>query len=88
MHHPDRYVAPAFLGGELEHAAVRLDALLGVGDHKSHGELDAHLGKLVQGASWQDDFISSIEFRLAVADRGRTVDAVAADEHIGLIGVA
>ena len=88
MHHPDRYVAPAFLGGELEHAAVRLDALLGVGAHECHGVLDAHLGKLFQGAIWQDDFISSIEFRLSVTERGRAVDAVAADEHIGLTGVA
>ena len=88
VHHPDRYVAHAFLGRELEHAAVRLDALLGVRDHECHGVLDAHLGKLVQGAIWQDDFISSIELRLAVADRDRTVDEVAAYKHIGLIGVA
>ena len=88
MHHPDRYVAHTLLGRELEHAAVRLDALLGVGDHECHGVLNAHLGKLVQGAIWQDDFISSIELRLAVADRDRTVDEVAAYKHIGLIGVA
>ena len=31
-------------------------------------------------------FVSSIEFGLA--DEGRTVDAVAAEEHVGWIGVA
>ena len=55
VHHPDRYVAHAFLGGELEHTAVSLDAHLRVGDHECHGVLDAQPGKLVQGARWQDD---------------------------------
>lgn len=31
-------------------------------------------------------FVSSIEFGLA--DKGRTVDAVAAEEHVGWVGVA
>ena len=55
MHHPDRYVAHALLSGELEHATVRLDAHLGVGDHECHGVLDAQPGELVQGARWQND---------------------------------
>ena len=55
VHHPDWDVAHALLSGELEHAAVRLDAHLGVGDHECHGVLDAQPGELVQGARWQND---------------------------------
>ena len=88
VHHPDWCVAHALLGRELEHAAVRPERQLGVlvvGDHECHGVLDAHLGKLLQGARRQDDFVSPIKFGLA--DKFRTVDGKHVHVHGFWIGI-
>ena len=49
VHHPDRNVAHALLGGELEHTTVGLQAHLAVRDHEGHGVLDAQASQFVQG---------------------------------------
>lgn len=86
VHHPDWDVAHSLLSGELEHAAISLDAHLRVANHEGHGVLDAQSGQLLEGRSRQDNLVSTVD--LGFADEGGTVASVGAQEDVGGVGVA
>ena len=73
VHHPDRYMAHAFLSRELQHAAVRLDSHLRVRDHEGHGVLDAQPRQFMQGTRWQNYYITtkSVSFFFSLMEQGR-----------------